>query len=447
MSSDSLDIIPFRNNAKINVDIPGSKSISNRALILSVLNYGKVNLKGILESDDVNIMIVALRKLGVKIERENKNSIVIFGTGGKLSVKKATLNVGNAGTVARFLTALLALQDDGEYSLDGSVAMRERPMEGLINALEIHGAKFSFNKKLNHFPFKIISNGLNLENWDIDASLSSQILSAILLISPCILGETKIQLKKDTVSKPFVKMTIEMMRQFSTESEFNVVEDNNSYLIGNFKFKHVGGLYNIEPDATAASYFLSLPIAIRGSVLVKNIQNCQLQGDINYSRVISSCGVTVKKENFGLIASVDSEIYGGDFNFNDISDTFLTLAALSPILKTPLKISGIAHTRNQETDRVSGMVTQLRKIASYVKEAEDSIYIEPHKNLNKYLKNKLISIETYDDHRFAMSFSVLGSFDLYGSQTPWIKILDPMCCAKTFPEFFEVLSLCRTNAA
>ena len=115
--------------------------------------------------------------------------------------------------------------------------MRERPMEGLINALEIHGAKFSFNEKTNHFPFKIIPNGLNLENWDIDASLSSQILSAILLISPCILGETRIQLKKDTVSKPFVKMTIEMMRQFSTESEFNVVEDNNSYLIGNFKYK------------------------------------------------------------------------------------------------------------------------------------------------------------------------------------------------------------------
>ena len=380
MSSDSLDIIPFRNNAKINVEIPGSKSISNRALILSVLNYGKVNLKGILESDDVNIMIVALMKLGVKIERENKNSIVIFGTGGKLSVKKATLNVGNAGTVARFLTALLALQDEGEYFLDGTVAMRERPMEGLINALETHGAKFSFDKKINYFPFKIFPDGLNSENWDIDASLSSQILSAILLISPCIPGETRIQLKKDTVSKPFVK-----------------------------------------------------------------IQNCQLQGDINYSRVISSCGVTVKKENFGLIASVDSEINGGDFNFNDISDTFLTLAALSPILKSPLKISGIAHTRNQETDRVSGMVTQLRKIVHNVEETEDSIYIEPYENLNKFIGSNLISIETYEDHRFAMSFSVLGSFDLFGNQTPWIKILDPMCCAKTFPEFFEVLSLCRTN--
>jgi 3-phosphoshikimate 1-carboxyvinyltransferase len=355
------------------------------------------------------------------------------------------LNVGNAGTVARFLTALLALQDEGEYFLDGTVAMRERPMEGLINALETHGAKFSFDKKINYFPFKIFPDGLNSENWDIDASLSSQILSAILLISPCIPGETRIQLKKDTVSKPFVKMTIKMMRQFSTESEFNAVEDNNSYSIGSFKYKLDGGFYDIEPDATAASYFLSLPIAIRGSVLVRNIQNCQLQGDINYSRVISSCGVTVKKENFGLIASVDSEINGGDFNFNDISDTFLTLAALSPILKSPLKISGIAHTRNQETDRVSGMVTQLRKIVHNVEETEDSIYIEPYENLNKFIGSNLISIETYEDHRFAMSFSVLGSFDLFGNQTSWIKILDPMCCAKTFPEFFEVLSLCRTN--
>jgi 3-phosphoshikimate 1-carboxyvinyltransferase len=138
-------------------------------------------------------------------------------------------------------------------------------------------------------------------------------------------------------------------------------------------------------------------------------------------------------------------IPSGDFNFNDISDTFLTLAALSPILKTPLKISGIAHTRNQETDRVSGMVTQLKKIVHNVDEAEDSIYIEPYENLNKFIGSNLISIETYEDHRFAMSFSILGSFDLFCNQTPWIKILDPMCCAKTFPEFFEVLSLCRTN--
>lgn len=445
MTLDSLDIIPFQNNTKLNVEIPGSKSISNRSLILSVLNYGKVNLKGILESDDVNIMIVALKKLGVKIEKENNNSIFVYGTGGKLSVKKAILNVGNAGTVARFLTALLALQYDGEYLLDGSVAMRERPMKGLIDALKIHGTKFSFIDKKNHFPLKIIPNGLNTENWEIDASLSSQILSAILIISPYIPGETRIQLMKDTVSKPFVKMTIEMMSQFSENSEFRVVEDNNIFQIGHFKYKLKGGLYAIEPDATAASYFLSLPIAINGSVHVKNIQNCQLQGDIDYAKVISSCGVTIKKDQFGLIASVNSKIKGGDFNFNDISDTFLTLAALSPILKTPLKISGIAHTRNQETDRVSGMVSQLRKIVSYVKEAEDFIYIEPYENLNKFIGSNLISIETYEDHRFAMSFSVLGSFDLFGNQSPWIKILDPMCCAKTFPEFFEVLSLCRTN--
>ena len=200
MSIDSLDIVPFNNTSEIYVNIPGSKSISNRALILSVLNKKDIKLHGLLKSDDVKIMITALRNLGVIINELENSIIEVKGTGGKLVEKKASINVGNAGTVARFITALLALQQNGEYYLDGSEAMRKRPMKGLIEALEVHGCKFDFQEKEYHFPFKIICNGLNSDDWLIDASMSSQILSAILMISPYINGKKNIQLFGNTVS-------------------------------------------------------------------------------------------------------------------------------------------------------------------------------------------------------------------------------------------------------
>ena len=445
MPKDFIDIVPFENVSKLKIDIPGSKSISNRALILSVLNDGIVKLHRILKSDDVDIMISALKNLGVNIQ-EKGDAIIVHGTGGNLPVKKANIEVGNAGTVARFLTALLALQEQGEYILDGTDAMRKRPMEGLLRALESHGCKFKFLNKDYHFPFKMISGGLDSGDWIIDASTSSQILSAILIIAPYIKGNKTIQLLGDTVSKPFVKMTIDMMRHFSVNNEFErSIEYNNQFTLGNFKYKLNKDVYEIEPDATAASYFLSLPIAVKGMVLVNDLQNSVLQGDINYSRILSRCGLTINYTESGIQASFSRELMGGTYDFNDISDTFLTLAALSPILKSPLEITGIEHTRHQETDRVSGMAKELKKLLYRVDERDDSLHLFPHENLNKFLDGGLVSIETYDDHRFAMSFAVLGCYNLYGNFRPWIRILDPLCCGKTFPAFFDKLQECLMN--
>lgn len=443
MNDDFIDIVPFSNNTNYQLEVPGSKSISNRALILAVLNTKEVELQGILDSQDVNIMMDALVKLGVNLKHDSeKNSVKIKGCGGVLPVKKAIINVGNAGTVARFLTALLSLQKGGEYSLDGCDAMRKRPMQGLLDALKSHGTEFNFEMDKNCFPFNMKTNSLSEEPWEIDASESSQILSAILLIAPLINGVTEINLIGHTVSKPFVRMTLEMMQQFmedfyvdcSQKSRFKFPFESYS-LIDNF--------YRIEPDATAASYFLSAPLSVGGQVTVKNLHHCRLQGDIDYCDVIKNCGLSVRKTSNGVLSMTESQPSGGSYDFNDISDTFLTLAALSPLLQTPLKISGIAHTRKQETDRLGAMAIELRKMGQHVEETVDTISITP--NLNKLFDLAPFSVETYEDHRFSMSFAILGSHDLFKNNKSWLRILDPNCCAKTFPHFFHLLDEFRKS--
>ena len=437
MNDDFLEIVPFSNNAHFQLEVPGSKSISNRALILAVLNTNEVELQGILDSKDVNIMMDALIKLGVDLKHDNeKNSVKIKGCGGVLPVKKAMINVGNAGTVARFLTALLSLQKDGEYSMDGCEAMRKRPMQGLLNALELHGTEFSFEGEKNCFPFIMKTNSLSEEPWEIDASESSQILSAILLIAPLINGDTEINLIGHTVSKPFVRMTLEMMQQFMVDIPIDCSQ------VSRFKFSFepyslTDDSYRIEPDATAASYFLSAPLSVGGQVTVKNLHYCRLQGDIDYCDVIKNCGLSVQNTSTGIQSMMKSQPIGGNYDFNDISDTFLTLAALSPLLQTPLTISGIAHTRKQETDRLGAMALELRKMGQHVEETIDTISIIP--NLNKLRDQPPFSNETYEDHRFSMSFAILGSHDLFKNNKSWLTIMNPNCCAKTFPQFFHSL--------
>ena len=444
MNDDFIDIIPFNNKNKCKVEVPGSKSISNRALILAVLNDGVVQLNGILQSEDVDIMLVALQLLGVKIEIDNINKVVVVhGCRGILPVKKAKINVGNAGTVARFLTALLAFQQEGEYFLDGSPPMRIRPMDGLLTVLESHGSKIEFHGEKNCFPFTINASGLSNHDWEIDASASSQILSAILLISPLIPGELRINLIGDTVSRPFVQMTVEMIHQFTEKGSGEIVQNGNNFIIPQLNLNIEGGTYAIEPDATAASYFISLPLSVGGEIEVCNLQNCNLQGDIGFCEVVKNIGFRISKSESGIESRLDTIAKGGDFDFNDISDTFLTLAALSPLLQSPLRISGIAHTRKQETDRVGAMANELRKLGQNVEEGHDFLSIHP--NLNKLSSVTPVSIKTYDDHRFAMSFAILGSYDLFKNGKSWMRIQDPYCCAKTFPKFFQLLSHLQSN--
>ncbi len=389
---DKLPIVPFTRPVRGSVTLPGSKSITNRALILAALTRGTTTLHGALFSRDTRIMVAALRALGfIVVTDENALTITIAGRGGEIPVREAKIDVGNAGTAARFLTAFVCLRPDGTYHFDGDEAMRRRPIGALLEALESQGAKAS----ARNFPFTLRTAGLRGGQVDLDASESSQMLSALLMVAPHAKSPLTVKLKGEAGSKPFVTMTEAMVRQFAAAPAD----------------------YRIEGDASAASYFLALPVVTGGALALPNYGG-PLQGDMKFSEVI---------------AAVARDRRGIDQNFREFSDTFLTLAAIAPLLAGPTRISGIAHTRKQETDRVAGMANELKKLGQHVIETEDSLEIHPRP------LTPGVEIETYHDHRFAMSFGILGCHDLLKNGQAWLTIKDPACCAKTFPAFFDLL--------
>jgi 3-phosphoshikimate 1-carboxyvinyltransferase len=439
----ALNIVPFVRKCDASVRVPGSKSISNRALILASLCSGKVTLRGMLRSEDVDLMIAAFGQLGVSVETADEGTtVVIEGCGGEFPSKNGKILVGNAGTVARFLTALLSVQKDASYELDGSPAMRQRPMNELLAFLEKNGAECVFLNKDGCFPFQLSANGLSDKYQNVDATKSSQVLSAILMISPAICPKYSLSFDGGTVSVPFVDMTLSMMRAFSTDcfsSSFassRIEIESEGYRDDDFDFV-------VEPDATAASYFLTLPIVAGGRCGLEGIHEVMLQGDSAYVEILREIGVEICRTNQGIESTMTREPKGGTFDFNDISDTFLSLAAISPLLSSPLTINGIAHTRKQETDRVAAMATELRKLGQGVEESEDQLHISPNLNKLMQLAANGVEIDTYKDHRFAMSFGILGCCDLLENGKSWLRINDPNCCAKTFPEFFDKLEYVR----
>ena len=438
-----LPVQPFHLPPSGKAWIPGSKSITNRALLLATLGYGRTRLHGVLLSRDTRIMIDALRTLGFRVElNEEKREIEVWGTGGTFTVERATLAVGNAGTAARFLTALLALAPNGEFHLDGDPAMRERPMEGLLRALAELGTQFQFHGKPWSFPFTLQSHGLRGGRVAVDASASSQILSALLMVAPCASSPLSVELIGETVSAPFVTMTRRMIAQFAPR----LGKPTDEAPAEPFS-------YQIEPDATATSYFLMLPWVTGGSVEIPNaFQNPDreqppLQGDTRFLSLLVEEGL-IELEPLpgggGLVrAGRCRQIRPTDFN--DFSDTFLTLAAVAPLFEERCVIEGIGHTRHQETDRIAAMAAELRRLQQPVKEEPDRLVITPDLDALRAAaaqgrsKGALLTIDTYEDHRIAMSFAILGSYDLMGDGQPWLQIADPECTGKTFPEFFEVL--------
>ena len=321
--------------------------------------------------------------------------------------------------------------------------MRERPMQGLIDSLKQLGARFIFEKKDGHFPFVIETQGIKEGTWVVDATASSQILSAMLMVAPLAEETVEVVLKNNTVSKPFVEMTLKMCDHFSGGNAAFNINGNNYKTISNKGYAFSSENYQVEPDATAASYFLALPIATGGSCSLKGFKKDSIQGDVGFIDILDETGMLTDFTNGGAYAEAQSKLEGKHFNFNDISDTFLTFAALAPLLKGNTTISGIAHTRKQETDRVSAMANEIRKLGQEVLEDDDSITITP--SLENLRRKALegVCVDTYHDHRVAMSFGILGSADVLGNGQPWLTVRDPMCCAKTFPKFFEELERIR----
>ena len=433
-----MQINPITHPLSATVRVPGSKSLTNRALLIALLANGTTRLTNALFSDDSRYFAKALQTLGFDVQLDEANhEMIVTGLGGKIPASKAELFIGNAGTAARFLSAFLTL-GNGEYILDGDERMRERPIGDLIDSLTQLGANIKpVERSTSNVqrsicpPVKIIANGLSGGKTTIAGNISSQFLSALLMIAPYAKSPVEIEVTTELNSKPYVDMTISIMRDFGVDIE----REGYELFTIHPTFYSPLTAYSIESDASAASYFFAAPAICGGTVKVENISRKSKQGDIGFLDVLKRMGCHITKgENFievSWFGSGDQRLKGVDVDMRDIPDTAQTLAAIAPFASSPTRIRGIASARVKETDRVHATCTELARLGVRVEEREDGMIIYPCNKFNP------ATIQTYNDHRMAMAFSLIGLC------VAGVTIENPSCVSKTFPNFFEVLETLR----
>lgn len=434
-----MRITPIPHPLNATVRVPGSKSLTNRALLIASLANGKTKLTNALFSDDSKYFANALQSLGFDVQLDEANSeMTVTGLGGKIPAARAELFIGNAGTAARFLSAFLTL-GHGEFILDGDARMRERPMDDLIDSLTELGANIKpiiqyVTRKTIHLPLNIIAGGLRGGKTKIAGDISSQFLSALLMVAPYAQTPIKIELTTELNSKPYVDMTIAIMQDFGVKVERRGF-DFFRVPLTSYKLQDTQTVtrnsYLVESDASAASYFFAAPAICGGTVKVENISRNSVQGDIRFLDILAQMGCSVTETDNCLLVTGHSELRGIDVDLRDIPDTAQTLAAIAPFASTPTRIRGIASARHKETDRVHATCAELARLGVQVDEHDDGMTIYPASNLQP------ANIQTYNDHRMAMSFSLIGlRFD-------GVTIENPSCVSKTFPNFFDVLESLR----
>lgn len=407
----------------VTVIVPGSKSITNRALLLATLAKGKSILRGALFSDDSRHFLKCIQELGfeTKVDEENK-MIEVTGLGGAVPKPEASIYVGSAGTAARFLSAYLGVSK-GIYHLDASQQMRHRPMAPLLSCLQELGCDVVYEEKDGFFPFTLKGNGFEKNQVCVDIGNSSQFLSALLIAANLSAEDMKIQLT-GSHGMAYIRMTEKMMEQFGVYTEH---PEENSYLVR--KGQQYQALdYQIEPDVSAACYFYGMAPLLGIDVTVKHVHFDSLQGDVQFIRILEQMGCQVEETTMGIrVRGPKDGVYEGvTVDMSACSDQAITLAALAPFAQSPTKITGIGHIRYQESDRIHAIVTELGKMGITCEEGEDYIKIYPG-------QVNASEVETYDDHRMAMGFSLVGL------RADGIVIRDPGCCRKTFENYFEVL--------
>jgi len=421
-----LDLNPAT-KAKGLVHLPGSKSISNRTLLLAALASGTTEIRDLLKSDDTDRMLEALSTLGVGVTKIGENDYSIQGTCGQFPNKEGDLFLGNAGTAFRPLTAALALSG-GTYKLHGVARMHERPIGDLVDALRQIGGDITYLGE-EGFPPLLIKPATIAANGTIKirGDVSSQFLTALLMALPMTGKETHIEMVSELISKPYIEITLKLMAQFGV----HVVRDGWERFTVPAAAGYVSpGTLFVEGDASSASYFLAAGAIGGGPVRVQGVGASSIQGDVAFADALEAIGVTITKGENWIEASAPSlPLRAFDRDFNHIPDAAMTLAVVALFCDGPSRLSNIASWRVKETDRISAMATELRKLGAGVEEGEDWLRVTPVKNL---IPNA--AIDTYDDHRMAMCFS-LATF----GGVP-VRVNDPKCTAKTFPTYFDVFN-------
>jgi 3-phosphoshikimate 1-carboxyvinyltransferase len=437
---EQLAIPPLAAPPRAQVRVPGSKSLTNRALVLAALAepsaFGSASiLEGALHSEDTEVMVECLRRLGIPVKTDWQHErLTVPCLPWSSWASEADLFVGNSGTTMRFLTALAAL-GPGRYRLDGIPRMRERPIEGLLAALRQLGVN-AYSESGNGCPPVIVEGGgLRGGTVHLKGDVSSQFLSGLMMVAPFAEEDITILVEGGLVSLPYVQMTALLMEDCEIRLEGDVLRSQEIHRITiPGKQQYPARRFTIEPDASAASYFFAAAAITQGEVTVLGQWHPQMQGDLQFLRLLEAMGCTVRTTEEGITVQGGKELRGIDADMNAISDTVMTLAAVACFAAGPTTIRNVAHIRHKESDRLHALTVELRKAGAGVEERPDGLLILP-------CPLHGATLDTYNDHRLAMSLALLGL------RTPGVVIRHPGCVAKTYPHFFADLDLLRSPAS
>jgi 3-phosphoshikimate 1-carboxyvinyltransferase len=431
---DQLEIVPLAKPPSALVTVPGSKSITNRALVLAALTSPGCTVLGALRSEDTEVMVDCLRRLGFTVTTDwVRQTVDVFrntrvegiGDGEWIPTGRAELFVGNSGTTIRFLTAMLAL-GEGVYRLDGVQRMRERPIRDLLDALAQLGVDARSEPANGCPPVIINANGLRGGHVRIKADVSSQFLSGLLLACPFARGDTVVEIEGSLVSEPYVEMTLTMLERFGLAVQR---EGPGRFRVPG-RQTHGVVSYPVESDASSASYFWAAAAITGGRITVAGLNRTSLQGDVRFVDVLAQMGCRVEECDSGITVH-GGKLHGVGVDMNDISDTVMTLGAVACFADSPTTIRNVAHIRHKETDRIAALATELRALGASVEERADGLTITPH-------RLKGCAVDTYNDHRMAMSLALVGL------KVPGVVIRNPGCVAKTYPGFWGDLEELRS---
>ncbi|MGO3858022.1 MAG: 3-phosphoshikimate 1-carboxyvinyltransferase [Neisseriaceae bacterium] len=409
------------------VTLPGSKSISNRVLLLAALAYGNCEVKDLLHSDDTHYMLAALKALGVPIEQTQPHDYLVTGKSGQFN-RSADLFLGNAGTAFRPLTAALAIIG-GDFRLSGVARMHERPIGDLVDALRLAGAQIDYLGEAGYPPLRIGERGdAHSPTIPIKGNVSSQFLTALLMALPLTGQAFNIEVDGPLISKPYIAITLNLMARFGVVVNHH---DYQSFQIPKHAHYQAPPVMHVEGDASSASYFLAAGLLTGAPITVQGIGKHSIQGDVAFADTLALLGaeVTWGENQITVSRAQDQAIKAFDLDLNHIPDAAMTLAIVALAADGPCRLRNIASWRVKETDRLSAMATELRKLGATVEEGEDYLFITPPATLTPNAR-----IDTYDDHRMAMCFSLVSLLD-----TP-VVINEPDCVAKTFPDYFSVFA-------